>query len=1022
MKSIFGWVLLLASLGAGTSALAEDIDLFVANPPSGADAPNVLIILDNTANWNTPFTNEMAALTSVVNALPADKFRIGLMLFTETGAGNSGNDGAYVRAAIRTFSAANKLKFQDLVGSLNKNGDKSNGGKISKAMEEAYLYFSAGTPHAGNNKVKTDYTGNVSGTAQSNAIYALAGNALASKTSTTYNNPIVTGCAKNFIIYISNGAAQDNTSDINQATAALAAAGGATTAIAISPSGSQDNVADEWSRFMKKSSLGITSYTVDIDKITTGQGPGWTALLQSVARVSSGKYFSVSSSGTQIADALTSIFSEIQSVNSVFASVSLPVSVNTQGTYLNQVYVGMFRPDADGMPRWLGNLKQYKLGLVNTDLRLLDANSNSAINSGTGFILECARSFWTPNTTDNYWGFSPRGECLGGAGLPDAATLASSNYPDGNIVEKGAQAYSLRQGSARTVNTCSPTFASCTSLTTFNDANSAITQALLGASSTTERTSLINWALGQDLQNENGNLDGGGSPITTDIRASAHGDVVHSRPVAINYGTDASPDVVVFYGGNDGLLRAVNGDRDSSFSGYAAGREIWSFMAPEFYSSIKRLYDNTVSVSFAGTTITSPAPLPKPYGFDGPVTAIRESSSAWLYATMRRGGRVLYAFDVTNPVAPSLKWKKGCPSNFPTSGTVDDTGCTTGFSGIGQTWSSPKALKSAGYGAGASNMLIMGGGYDTCEDGDPNTCTSSNKGNKIYVLDADSGALLQTFTTDRGVIADVTVVPDSSGKAIYAYAVDLGGNLYRITIGNLAPASWSMTKLASLGCNDTASCTNNRKFMFAPDVVSDAGGYLVLMGSGDREKPLLSYTGAASVSNYFFMVKDQPADATWLTSESGTCGSAVICRDSLLPILTDATPSATDLAAKKGWYLGMTSTEQVVTSAITVFGLVTFSTHQPAVATPGTCSSLGESRVYNIGYEDAEGPDGIRFADLAGDGLPPSPVAGMVTLDDGTTVPFVIGANPDSPLEGSPPVTPPSLTQPTSRVYWNIEH
>ena len=739
-----------------------------------------------------------------------------------------------------------------------------------------------------------------------------------------------------------------------------------------------------------------------------------TALMQSAARVSSGKYFAVSNSATQVADALNSIFSEIQSVNSVFASVSLPVSVNTQGTYLNQVFVGMFRPDADGLPRWMGNLKQYKLGLVNTDLRLLDANSNSAINATTGFVTECARSFWTPTAADSYWAFAPRGECL------TVTDSGNSNYPDGNVVEKGAQAYNLRQGLTRTVKTCSPTFSSCTSLTNFNDGNAAITDSLLGVSAA-ERTNIISWALGQDLQNENGDLVSG-NPNTADTRASVHGDVVHSRPVAINYGSDASPDVVVFYGGNDGMLRAVNGDRDGSFSGYAAGREIWSFMAPESYSNIKRLYDNTVSISYKGTTITSPAPQPKPYGFDGPVTAIKDSSSAWLYATMRRGGRVLYAFDVTNPTAPSLKWKKGCPNNFPTTGTVDDTGCTTGFSGIGQTWSSPKVLKSAGYGSGASNMLIMGGGYDTCEDGDPNTCTTSNKGNKIYVMDADTGALLKTFDTDRGVIADVTVVPDSSGRAIYAYAVDLGGNLYRITIGALAPASWTMTKLASLGCNTTASCTNNRKFMFAPDVVADAGGYLVLMGSGDREKPLLSYTGAASVSNYFFMVKDQPADATWLSSESGTCGSAVICRDSLQPILSTATPTASDLASKKGWYLGMASTEQVVTSAITVFGLVTFSTHQPAVATPGVCSSLGESRVYNIGYEDAEGPDGIRFQDLAGDGLPPSPVAGMVTLDDGTTVPFVIGANPDSPLEGSPPVTPPSLTQPTSRVYWNIEH
>lgn len=1018
MKFRMGLALLLCASGWLSPAVAEDIDLFVSTPPSSAEAPNVLIVLDTTANWSTAYANEKAALASVVAGMPVNAFRLGLMMFTETGGGNSGDDGAYVRAAIRGMDAPNKLVYQNLVNSLDKLDDKGNGAKLAKAMEEAYLYFSAGTPHAGNNKNKTDYTGNTFGTAQSQAIYALAGNALNAKAGSPYNNPIVTGCAKNFIIYISNGPATDNNSDRTQANNALAALGGSTTPIAISPSGLQDNPADEWSRFMKKSALGITTYTVEIDRGTTGQGPNMTALLQSVSRVSSGKYFSVSSDATEITKALNSILSEIQSVNSVFASVSLPVSVNTQGTYLNQVYVGMFRPDADGLPRWMGNLKQYKLGLVSngntSDLRLLDADDNGAINASSGFITECARSFWTPATADNYWAFAPRGECLA------VTDSGNSNYPDGNIVEKGAQAYRLRNDSPRTVKTCSPSFASCTSMTNFEDGNTAITQSLLGAGSAAERTSIINWARGQDLQNENGDLTAG-NPNTSDMRASVHADVVHSRPVAINYGTDADPDVVVFYGGNDGMLRAVNGDRSGSFSGYAAGREIWSFMAPEFYGNIKRIYDNNVTISYPGNTVTSPAPTPKPYGFDGPVTAVKEGANAWLYATMRRGGRALYAFDVSNPASPSLKWKKGCPNNFPISGTVDDTSCTAGFSGIGQTWSSPKVFKAAGYGAGASNLLILGGGYDTCEDRDPNTCTSSNKGNKIYVLDADTGSLLKTFDTDRGVIGDVTLVPDSSGKAIYAYAADLGGNLYRVTMGALAPASWAITKVASLGCDTTASCTNNRKFMFAPDVVFDDGGYIVLLGSGDREKPLLSYTGAASVSNYFFMVKDRPGDATWLSSESATCGSSVICRDSLLPILDDTTPSDSDLAAKKGWYLGMTSTEQVVTSAITVFGLVTFSTHQPAVATPGVCSSLGESRVYNIAFENAEGNDGLRFEDLAGDGLPPSPVAGMVTLDDGTTVPFVIGANPDSPLEGSPPITPPSLTQPTSRVYWNIE-
>ena len=182
-------------------------------------------------------------------------------------------------------------------------------------------------------------------------------------------------------------------------------------------------------------------------------------------------------------------------------------------------------------------------------------------------------------------------------------------------------------------------------------------------------------------------------------------------------------------------------------------------------------------------------------------------------------------------------------------------------------------------------MLIMGGGYDTCEDRDPHTCTSSTKGNRIYVLDADTGDVLKTLDTDRSVIADVTIVPDSTtGLAKYAYAADLGGNVYRVSIGADAPANWTITKIAALGCDTTASCTSNRKFMFAPDVLDNNGEYIVLLGSGDREKPLLYYAGAASVTNYFFMLRDRPTDTTWLSTESTACGSSVLCLDSLFGI------------------------------------------------------------------------------------------------------------------------------------------
>ena len=986
MKNFIRRLFAVVAILVHAPVFAEDIDLFIGASASSTDVPNVLIILDNTANWNDAFFNEKAALASVFNGLTVNKFNVGLMMFTETGSGNSGNDGGYVRAAIRLMNSANKTKYAAMINSLDVTSDKSNGGKAGKAMEEAYLYLSGGAPYGGNSKNKTDYIGNTSGTIQSNAVYAISGNALSSKTASIYNNPVQAGCSKNYIIYISNGKPSDNASDTSQATDALSTAGGSTTAIPLNPSGSQDNIGDEWARFMKVNSLGVSVYTIDIDKVTNGQGPGWTALLKSMASQSSGKYFDVASSGTgdQISDALNNIFSEIQSVNSVFTSVSLPLSVNTQGTLLNQVFVGMFRPDPDANPRWAGNLKQYKVGAVGSGVQLQDADGTNAVNSLTGFITECARSFWTPSTVDTLWSSSPRGDCL------TVANSKISNYPDGNIVEKGAQAYKLRSTTSRTVKTCT-TMASCKDKTTMLDFNKDNVDATMLGVTSAEHEAIINWAKGLDTRDEN--INGITDGVTNkEMRLSVHGDVLHSRPIAINFGTAATPQVVVFYGGNDGMLRAINGNQTAAIGSYSAGSELWSFMPPEFYTKIKRLYDNTTLISFPNGPSGGAA---KPYGIDGPITSFKGTidgtSKTFIYASMRRGGRTLYGFDVTNsltePSSPALKWKIGCPN----AGNDDDCFPTT-MSGIGQTWSPPKTLRATGYGSGASPLLIIGGGYDNCEDNDAlsagganHNCTAALKGNKVFVVDANTGALVKTFDTDRGVIAEQLVVSDSAGLAKYVYTADLGGNVYRMSFGTATPANWTIKKIASLGCDTTAACTANRKFMFVPSVVANGDVYTIMLGSGDREKPITHYAASGAVINYFFSLTDKPtvSDAVWPGNID--CGAFIICKNSLLGITTRATPSAAELATKKGWYLGLASTEQVVTSALTVFDAVVFSTHQPAVPVAGSCSAnLGTPRVYNVGFTNGASTNGTndRFAVIPGTiGLAPDPTGGVITVN-----------------------------------------
>jgi type IV pilus assembly protein PilY1 len=1052
-RLVAGMMLAGSLLFGHGAALAEDIDLFVQPAGVNTGVPNVLILLDNTANWNSAFTNEIAALATTINNLPVNpdgtaRFRLGLMMFSETGSPNSNLDGGYVRAAIRDLTTAHKTRFVNLVNSLNAVIDRSNSGKAGKTMSEAYQYFSGFAPFDGNLKLKTDYTGNIVGTLASRAIYAQPGNALNSFAGTPYNSPVIDGsCGRNYIIYISNGAVQDSNADntaANTRLAAAAAAAGitdATTQIPISPNGSAPVVADEWARFMRQSTLGTITYTVDVDRCvwnadgscrraTNGQSTGWTALLRSMAGVSDGEYFDVNSTiggGAQISEALARIFSEIQAVNSVFAAVSLPVSIHTQGTFLNQVYVGMFRPDADALPRWPGNMKQYKLGIVAGQLRTLDADDQGLINTGTGFITECARSFWTPTAVDTYWAFRPSGGCLA------VANSNSSNFPDGNVVEKGGQAYRLRSTTTRTVKTCSATFGSCSTLTDFDTANSAITEALLGAGSATERDLLIDWHRGQDLDDED--ID---AVTSTEMRPSSHGDVLHSRPIAVNYGPDSAPDVVIYYGTNDGVLRAVNGNRTAAIDGHAAGNEIWSFVAPEFYPHIKRLRDNSTPIDFTGAT-TPPTRAPKPYGFDGPITLYQDASNEWIFAAARRGGRFVYGFNVTematNPGNTTLLWKIGCPNQG------DDTGCDSDYRDIGQTWSAPQTIKTNGYvSAGVPQpMLIMGGGYDTCEDADPHTCTTTSKGRAVYVLAAASALGLRRFVTDRPVPADVTVVPDSvTGLAKYAYAVDTGGNVYRISgatanvpFDTTAPGDWTITKIASLGCDSAGStspslsCPMNRKFLNAPDVVEDDGVYHLLIGSGDREKPLLNFPAAYATDNHFFMIKDNPTDPDWLSDENTTCGSDIICLDSLVQITSGgADPDAADLATMKGWYLEMRDHEQVVTSAITVFGTTTFSTHTPTIPAVGSCeSNLGTARVYNVRFANAAAANGSnnRDEEISGGGLPPSPVAGMVELDDGRIVPFIIGADGDSPLESSLPSAPSTGTQPKSLTYWYID-
>lgn len=773
---------------------------------------------------------------------------------------------------------------------------------------------------------------------------------------------------------------------------------------------SKERYADEWARFLYQTDVSsgagqqnVSTYTVDVYK--DQQNADQTALLMSMAKVGGGKYFAATDESS-IVNALKQIFAEIQGVNSTFASASLPVNATNRSQNENQVFIGMFRPDPDAKPRWFGNMKRYQLINTGASIDLGDLAGNAAINTQTGFIADCATSWWTTDS-GSYWGNvtvnpNPTGRC------PTTAYDKYSDAPDGPMVEKGAVAEILRKGNNPPTTDTSPTWAvnrtlytlSGTALVPFNSTNV-----------TSISANAVDFTRGKDVNNEK-DYTGLISPLPAEpTRPSLHGDVIHSRPLPINYG--GTTGVTVYYGANDGDLRAVDA---------TTGKERWAFVAPETFANLPRLMDNSPLVNYpslpAGIT---PTPTPKNYFFDGSIGAYQDAGNAnvWIFPAMRRGGRMIYGFDVTNPASPSFKWKVGCPN------LADDTGCTTGMTGVGQTWSMPNVAFIKGYST-STPIIVVGGGYDACED--TNSATppcATPKGTGVYVLNAGTGAVIASFATTRSVPADVAMIDvDSDGYVDYAYAADTGGNIYRIDFVDasrnpLASASWAIHRIAYTN-------GSGRKFMYPPALLANGSKVYVALGSGDREHPLQTQYPYAGVTNRFYVYLDDLTassannldDTTKFkdfTTHSNECTD-----DSILP--------GSNL---KGWFMNLNQYgqgEQTVTSAVIAGGMVTFSTNRPIPAAAGSCSTpLGEARGYWVNLFNASGAVGVtgscggtRSATFIGGGLPPSPVIGSVPIGGKQTT-VVLGAvqkagGPSSPI--SPQLVKPTISSKRKIIYW----
>jgi len=662
----------------------------------------------------------------------------------------------------------------------------------------------------------------------------------------------------------------------------------------------------------------ITTHTIGFNFSST-----W---LQDVATAGGGQY----KEATQAQDLVAEIEEILSAVLEVPSSFVAPVAAINQFNRLNhrnEIYFAVFIPAE--APSWPGNLKKYRLsggtGGDNSILDFSDANNGAgkeAINPNTGYFKSDAQSDWW---TD----IDIAGETISEDGAEVQLGGAEANMPlysDRNV-------YTYYDGSASKILSYDVNKVATT--------NGNLTKAMFDAAAldASEFNDLINWTRGQDVDDE----DEDGS---TAENRYIMGDPLHSKPIAITYGgTEAAPDITVFYGTNTGFLHAIDADD---------GAEVFSFIPETLLPKQKIFREGSVTHTHEYGLDSSITPWIRD---EGELGTISGTDFVKLYFGMRRGGRNYYAMDVTDRDNPKIDWiiKGG------TNTAMGD------YRELGYSWAQPVPGKIK-IGDVEKEVLYIAGGYDPNQD-DTDDREVDTMGRTLYIVDRTNGHLLWSggaaatgFTkqfTDMqySIPASLSVASlDPSGYDSVIYVGDMGGQVWRFDIHNGSAINNLITGgvIADLGvATGTNNRENNRRFYHGPDLAvfrnGDSSDLAVTIGSGWRAHPL-----AIGTEDHFFMLKQGPATLPQNTYSKLTMDQLYDATANEIGLEVAGSQAA--LNAAKGWHIKLPNTgEKVLSTPLTFKNTVTWTTYEPSSnSISSTCiPSAGTSRLYQVNLTNA---------------------------------------------------------------------
>ncbi len=572
----------------------------------------------------------------------------------------------------------------------------------------------------------------------------------------------------------------------------------------------------------------------------------------------SGRNFYLAKTVEELETAFTNIGAQATTTNSSFAAPSISVDNLNKLRHKNDVYYSVFRPTPE--PRWHGNIKRYKF----IDGSLKDSRNNEATDED-GYIADGTKSFWS-NLDDG--GNVTAGGIGGKLSSADrkiytylgSLAIGRNHNKDLKQIEEFDETPTIFQKKLI------PELLKHDNDDVAVETTEATEEARLEKAKT-----IVKWILGKDTTvgegsstvNQSDTEESEESQDTIEIKTSGDrwpiAEPLHSSPRVLFYSGDPeskdngdtkSEESRLFVGTNDGLIRMTD---------VFDGTEVWSFLPQELLEKQLDMKDQVGSSHS--------------YGIDASPTFFVNTSDgqiiptlgnfATMFVGMRRGGRNIYALDVTdkdNP--PKLMWTiKG-----------GETEGKDNFTRLGQTWSAPIVtdVHESYCDYAWCKVVMFAGGYDPIADGENkfNPIKNVTMGNAIYMVDPETGELLWWAGNDdkadlklkdmKYAIPSDLLLQDTTGDGSTdrIYVGDIAGQLWRINLDTKEDTVGGvMAKLGEI----TSNGPNRRSFFYPPALARINSTSILTAVTGARPNPLALGTsggGGYYAHDQFYAILD----------------------------------------------------------------------------------------------------------------------------------------------------------------------